>query len=80
MHLFYLKSCELHTFSNNNGHSSAEDKRKIDLQTLVRQLKENLEDVDEFPMPIRRGHVLEDALRNMGRASFSPKLPLHVFD
>jgi len=66
--------------SSNNGHSATEGKKEIDFQTVITQLKENLEDIDEFPMPIRRGHVLEDALRNMGRSSFSPKLPLHVFN
>ena len=41
------------------------------------QLRENLLE-EEFMMPIRRGHVLEDALRNMQRSSFLPGLQLNV--
>ena len=33
---------------------------------------------DEYLMMVRRGHVLEDALRSMERNLFSPKLPLNV--
>ena len=32
----------------------------------------------ELLLPVRRGHVLEDALRGMQRSSFSPTLHLNV--
>ena len=66
--------------NSNNGQLATGSKGEIDLQTLLLQLKENMSDSenDEFLMPVRRGHVLEDALRSMQRTSFSPKLPLNV--
>ena len=52
-------------------------KQEVDFPSLLLQLKENMCDRG-FLMPVRRGHVLEDALRSMQRSSFSPTLRLNV--
>lgn len=64
-------------YVNSNDAQLATEKREVDLDTLLLQLKENMTE-DEFLMPIRRGHTLEDALRSMQRSSFSPSLHLIV--
>ena len=45
--------------------------------SIVHTLSQTLES-EEFIMPVRREHVLEDALRSLKRRSFSPNLTLSV--
>ena len=48
-----------------------------DLSSLLLQLQQSML-AGEFLLPVRRGHVLEDALRGMQWNCFSPKLHLNV--
>ena len=47
------------------------------MASIVRMLSQDV-DSEEFVMPVRREHVLEDALRSLKRRTFSPNLTLSV--
>ena len=54
-------------------------KRPEDLGGLVKQLMANVKE-EELVLTVRRGHVLEDALRVVKRSTFDPLKTLRVYN